>query len=91
MLLIRARFCLFLPLPCAADLADGPVRVPQVHQQVVALKVEVHNVLGVEVLHPKRGVHGDQDALATVHGAGDRDGLGSCFKKACVNVGKAQG
>ncbi len=42
--------------PKVRYLDDGALRVPQVAQQVVALEVEVHHVLPVQVLHAAGGL-----------------------------------
>jgi hypothetical protein len=40
--------------------------IPQVNQQVITLEVEMHNVLRVQILHPKRRVHRNDEPLPKI-------------------------
>lgn len=48
-------------------LADRPLRISHINQQIFAFQIKMHNVLSMQILHPKCSIHCYDESLATIY------------------------
>lgn len=60
-------FQLSYPTILESYLAHRPLRISHINQQIFAFQIKMHNVLSMQILHPKGSVHSYDESLTTIN------------------------